>query len=180
MMLTAETWVSLAEIARPHGVRGEVRLRLFNQDSDLLLEFDEVLVRFPDGEEQEVSIESARRANDAILIKLRFIDDRDRAGELRGAVVCVKRKDFPPLEEGEFYACDVEGSRVILDAAEGPGREIGRVRAIRSQLGHDVLVVDAVDGGEPWEVPLVAHFVRSVDVTAGIVTLATVAGLGLE
>ncbi|MDP8999188.1 MAG: ribosome maturation factor RimM [Myxococcota bacterium] len=176
-MLAADTWVPLAEIARPHGVRGEVRLRLFNQDSDLLLELDGVLVRLPDGAEHEVSIESARRANDAILVKLSSIDDRDRAAELRGAHVCVRRKDFPPLEEGEFYACDVEGSRVVVDAAEGPGREIGRVRAVRSQPGPDVLVVEAADGGDPWEVPLVAHFVRSVDVAAKIVTLATVLGL---
>ena len=36
MTLAAEAWVPLAEIARPHGVRGELRLRLFNRDSDPL------------------------------------------------------------------------------------------------------------------------------------------------
>jgi 16S rRNA processing protein RimM len=69
-------WVPLAEVARPHGVRGEVRLRLFNRDSDLLLTLGEVLVRFPDGEEQEVSVDAARRANDAILMKLYSVDDQ--------------------------------------------------------------------------------------------------------
>ena len=46
-MLPDDAWVALAEVARPHGVRGEVRLRLYNRDSDLLLEQDDVLVRFP-------------------------------------------------------------------------------------------------------------------------------------
>jgi 16S rRNA processing protein RimM len=82
---------------RPHGVRGELRLRLFNSDSDLLLALDEVLVRFADGEEQEVSVDGARRANDAILMKLHSVDDRDRADELRGARVCGRRADFPAL-----------------------------------------------------------------------------------
>src|ERR1700674_5887668 len=100
MTLAAKAWVPLAEIARPHGVRGEVRLRLFNRDSDLLLELDEVLVRFADGEEQEVSIDGARRANDAILMKICSVDDRGRAEQFRGALVCAKRTDFPPLEEG--------------------------------------------------------------------------------
>lgn len=77
-MTEAERWIPLAEIARPHGVRGEVRLRLFNKDSDTLLDQDEVLVRLPDGAEHEVSVDTARRADDAILMKLHSVDDRDR------------------------------------------------------------------------------------------------------
>ncbi len=46
-MLAAGAWVPLAEVARPHGVRGELRLRPYNGDSDLLLGLDEVLVRLP-------------------------------------------------------------------------------------------------------------------------------------
>ena len=180
MTLAGEAWVPLAEIARPHGVRGELRLRLFNRDSDLLLELDEVLVRLPDGEEHEVSVESARRANDAILMRLFSVDDRGRADELRGSIVCARRRDFPALEEGEFYACDVEGARVVLEGVEGAESEVGRVRALRTYPSTSVLVVDAADGGRPWEVPLVSEVVRTVDVSAGVVTLATLAGVERE
>ena len=106
-MIRKDAWVPLAEIARPHGVRGEVRLRLFNKASDTLLSLDEVLVRLPDGEEHEVSGDGARPADGAILMKLHSVDDRDRADELRGALVSVRRKDFPEPEAGEFYAIDV-------------------------------------------------------------------------
>src|SRR3984957_5958857 len=98
--MSPDDWVPLAEVARPHGVRGELRLKLFNEDSDVLLDRDEVLGRLPGGEEHEVSVDRARRADDAILLKLHSIDDRDRADELRGAFICVRRRDFPPLEEG--------------------------------------------------------------------------------
>jgi 16S rRNA processing protein RimM len=168
-----EAWVPLAEVARPHGVRGEVRLQLYNRDSDLLLYLDEVLVRFPEGEEQEVSVDGARRANEAILMKLHSVDDRDRAEELRGASVCARRGDFPPLEDGEFYACDVEGARVVVDG----GEELGRVTALRSYPTVDVLVVAAADGGRPWEVPLVDAVVSHLDVAGGVVTLATREGI---
>jgi 16S rRNA processing protein RimM len=180
MTLAAEAWVPLAEIARPHGIRGELRLRLFNRDSDLLLNLEEVLVRMPDGEEHEVSVESARRANEAILMRLCSVDDRGRADELRGAVVCARRRDFPQLADGEFYACDVEGARVVLEGEEGIEREFGRVRALRTYPSTDVLVVDAVDGGRPWEVPLVGDVVRSVDVSTGVVTLVTLVGVERE
>ena len=175
-MLSDDAWVPLAEIARPHGVRGELRLRLYNRDSDLLLDQDEVLVRFPDGDEQEVSVDAARRADDAILMKLYSVDDRDKADDLRGCVVCIRRGSFPPPGEGEFYACDVEGARVVLDEG-GEVKEIGKVVALRAYPAMDVLEVTADDGGRPWEVPLVEAVVRSVDVAAGVVTLATMEGV---
>jgi 16S rRNA processing protein RimM len=180
MTFAFDAWVPLAEIARPHGVRGEVRVRPFNRDSDLLLELDEVLVRLADGSQHAVTVDSARRANDAILMKLFSVDDRGRAGELRGGLVCARRKDFPPLEEGEFYVCDVEGARVMVNTPEGAPRELGRVRTLRSYPTADVLVVEALDGGRPWEVPLVSAVVRTVDVSTGVVTLATMEGVERE
>jgi 16S rRNA processing protein RimM len=173
-MLASDAWVPLAEVARPHGVRGELRVRPFNRDSDLLLELDEVLVRFPDGDEQEVSVDGARRANDAILLKLHSVDDLDRAIELRGATLCGRRGEFPPLEAGEFYACDIEGARVVFGADE---RELGRVSELRTYPTVDVLVVSAADGGKPWEVPLVDSVVQRVDPAGGIVVLGTLDGV---
>jgi 16S rRNA processing protein RimM len=167
--------VALAEVARPHGVRGEVRLKVFNRDSDLLLALACVFVRLPNGEEHDVSVDSARRADAAILMKLHSIDDRDRAEELRGALVCVRREDFPPLEDGEFYVCDVEGAAVKV--SDRGGATIGAVSEIRSYPSVDALVVDANDGGKPWEVPLVETFIEKVDVEAGVVVLKTIEGV---
>ena len=64
-----------------------------------------------------MSIDRARRADGAILMKLYSIDDRDRADELRGALICVRRRDFPPLGDGEFYVCDAKGARVVRRGA---------------------------------------------------------------
>jgi 16S rRNA processing protein RimM len=176
-MVEPEAWVPLAEVARPHGVRGEIRLRLFNRDSQLLLTLEEVLLRFPEGDEQEVSVDSARRANDAILMKLFTVDDRDRAESLRGALVCVRRGDFPPLGEGEFYACDLEGAHVVVRQPGGARVDVGRVRELQTYPTVDVLVVDALDGGAPWEIPLVDAIVDRVDVAAGEVSLSTLEGV---
>ncbi|HEX3343010.1 MAG TPA: ribosome maturation factor RimM [Polyangiaceae bacterium] len=172
-MLAPDAWVPLAQVMRPHGVRGELRLCSFNRDSDLLLSLDEVLVRFADGDEQEVSVDGARRANDAILVKLHSVDSREKADGLRGAVVCARRSDFPPPEDGEFYACDVEGARVVVDS----GPELGRVTELKTYPTVDVLVVTATDGGRPWEVPLVDAVVTAVDLEGGLVTLASMDGV---
>ena len=175
MGLDPEAWVPLAEIARPHGVRGEIRLRVFNKTSDTLLHQDEVLVRLPDGEEHEVSVDAARRADDAILIKLHSVDDRDRAEELRGALVCVRRKDFPAAEEGEFYAVDVVGAEVRLE-----GRTIGKVKELIQYPTTEALVVATDEPEGNWEIPLVAQWIASVDAANKVVELATLEGIERE
>jgi 16S rRNA processing protein RimM len=172
-VLGPDAWVPLAAVMRPHGVRGELRLKLFNADSDVLLDLEEVLVRTSEGEEHEVSVDSARRAGDAVLMKLHSVDDRDRAAELRGALVCARRSSFPELEDGEFYACDVQGARVVLPE----GKELGTVEELLNYPASDVIVVRATDGGKPWEVPLLESFVKKVDVKAGVVELLTLDGL---
>jgi 16S rRNA processing protein RimM len=155
-------WVPLAEIARPHGVKGELRLKLFNTSSDVLLEQDEVLVRLPDGKEHEVSVDKARRADDAILMKLYSVDDRDRAEELRGAHICVKRNDFPPLEDGEYYSIDLVDASVSMN-----GERLGVVLEVTEYPTIHVLVVN--DSKQLWEIPMTPSYLGKVDVDAGTV-----------
>lgn len=172
-----DDWIPLAAVGRPHGVRGELRVHPFNKDSALLLELDEVLVRFAEGErkgeEHEVSIDGARRANDAILVRLHGVDSREDAEGARGALLCVRRGDFPAAEEGEFYACDVEGAEVV----DPSGARIGVVKELTSYPSVDIFVV-GVPGGF-LEVPIVDAYVETVDVAAGRVVLRTTDGLEL-
>jgi len=172
-----DTWVPIAEIARPHGVRDELRLKLFNADSDILLDLDEVLVRLPSGEEHEVSIDGARRADQAILLKLHSVDDRNRADEIRGAIVCVRRKDFPALDEDEFYACDIEGARVSVAEEGEDEKSLGVVKEFLSYPSVDTIRITADDGGKDYEVPVVEAFIREVDIAGGRVVLRTLMGI---
>jgi 16S rRNA processing protein RimM len=151
---SASRWVEVGVIARPHGVRGELRVSLHNKDSQVLFSVDEVLVRLPDGVEHEVSVDAARPADQAVLMRLHSIDDRDRAEQVRGSRVFVRRSDFPEL----------------------PGGAEGRVRTIVSYPSVDVLVVEMGERGV-FEVPLVDDFVTKVDAKAGLVTLKTLEGL---
>ena len=170
-MLAPEDWVPLAAVARPHGVRGEVRLKVYNEDSDILLSQEEVLVKLASGESHEVSIDTARRANEAILLKLFSVDNRERAEELRGAEICVQRSNFPALQDGEFYACDVKGARAeLLD-----GTLVGIVRDMVEYPAAVVLVVHGDLG--VIELPLTDAYVQGVDAVAGLVSVVSIEGL---
>jgi 16S rRNA processing protein RimM len=166
-------YVPVAEIARPHGVQGELRLRIYNPGSDLLLRRPAVRLRMPDGTEREASIRTARSANKAILVSLAGVADRDAAEALRGAEVLVSRDAFPLAEDGEFYACDLEGAKAVMAST---GEEIGRVSGVQSYPTCDALVIDRGAGGS-IEVPLVDAYVASVDVEGAVVQIVTLEGI---
>jgi 16S rRNA processing protein RimM len=165
--MAAAGWVPLAEVARPHGVWGEVRLKVYNADSELLFSQRDVLVRRPNGSEQMMRIESMRGA-DAGFLLARFggIDGRDDAELLRGATICVERSHFPALEEGEFYVCDVIGARLV-----GPEGDVGVVDDFVSYPASDVLVVRR--NASKIELPLVDDFIDRVDTARGEVVLTS-------
>ena len=163
-----EAWVALAEIARPHGVRGELRLRLYNPDSDVLLHQKSVRLTLPSGEVRLEQVQSARRANDAILVHLAGIADRDFADPLRGAVVSVPRAAFERLEAGEFYAIDVIGAPAVERLESGEDVALGTIKDFVSYPTVDVFVVELASG-VLLDVPSTEAFV--VDVKPSLVVL---------
>jgi 16S rRNA processing protein RimM len=176
----ARRFVPVAEVARPHGIQGELRLKLYNEGSELLTELARgsrarspavpLKLRLPSGEEQPLVLTSARNANKALLVKFDGVVDCNGAELLRGAVILVPRDAFPPLEEGEFYACDIEGARAMVG-----GEQVGIVTELHSYPTCDVLVVNR--DGTSIEVPLVDTYVASVDVAGGVIELVTIEGL---
>ena len=164
--------VAIGEIARPHGVQGELRLKLYNPDSDLLARRPRLRLRLGDGSLREATITSAREVNKAILVRLADVEDRDAAEALRGAEILVPREAFPALEDGEFYACDIEGARAVMSS----GEEVGTVTGLASYPTCDVLVIERSSGGRV-EVPLLDAYVGVVDAAAGKVEIRTLDGL---
>ena len=168
--MTDVRWVALAEVARPHGVRGEMRVKVYNSDSELLPSLREVLVRRREGLERSVRLQFVRAADAGyLLVKLEGVDDRDAAELFRGAELCVRRDAFPPLEEGEFYACDVVGARLF-----GPDGELGIVEDLASYPTADVLV-GRLSGGTRCEIPLVDDYIDAIDAAARHVRLTSAA-----
>jgi 16S rRNA processing protein RimM len=159
-------WVSVAEVSRPHGLKGEVRVRMYNHDSCLLEAGMAVQLRAHGAEPRPAVLEWVRGGGPGIkLVKVRGIDDPDRAAELRAVEICVQRDTFPEVGGEEFYVCDIVGAKLI-----GPSGELGTIEGIVSYPGADALVVRPTGGARPTvEIPLVDAFIGSVDVERGTV-----------
>jgi len=152
-----DTYIALGEIVRPHGVQGELRVRLYNADSEVLFDLDKVRVELPSGGVDELLLESVRPAGDALLMRVRNVLDRNAAEALRGAKLTVLRSALPAVDDGEFYVCDIIGASAELE----DGSSFGRVIDYRSYPTVEVFVVHG--DGKQYEIPNLEGFVLSVD-----------------
>ena len=167
---SAEPHVALAVVARAHGIQGELRLKVFNPDSDLLQKQRRVRLVMPDGEVRQVRIKQARVVPGALLVRLEGVTDRDAAEALRGAHLEVPRAALADVaEEDEHYVVDLIGSTVMLDNSE-----IGVVTDVARYPTCDALLVKRHEG-KKIEVPLQDAYVA--EIRAGIVVLTTIDGL---
>ena len=129
--------IALAAVAGAHGVKGELRLKLFTDSIDNLKLHDMVFVG---GEERK--LESVRSASPGAIARIAGIADRSAAEKLRGSLVEVDRSALPALEEGEYYHADLIG----LACIDRDGRDIGRVAAVENYGAGDLLDIETSDG----------------------------------
>lgn len=92
------------------------------------------------------------------IVRLEGIATREQAQALRGAELEVERSSAPVLQEGEWWAHELEGCEV-----DGGGRVIGHVRRLLELPSCEVLEVQR-SGREDLLVPLVADAIVSVEI----------------
>ena len=159
---TTDRLVEIGRIGRPHGVRGELKLHLYNAASTLLEDLPSIRVGKPEGPLVRYDIEAVRGAAQAPILALVGVEERNAAAALCGAHVFVPRESLPAVEPDEFYIADLIGLTVRAD-----GRPIGQVVGSRAQGEVEILLV-AGDGFE-LEVPLVDTYVLRLDWSARVI-----------
>lgn len=168
--MTSDGSVEIGRIAKAHGLRGEVGVKLHWSASEVLFSVDEVFVE-SDAGQRTLRVEACRPTPKGVLLKLAGIDDRTAAEALRGASVSVPRALLPELEEGEFYLADLLGAKVIA-----PDGEVGEVIEVRMDPSVDTAVIRTPDG-KSVEQPLVEAWLDEVDLEARVIRLSSRDGL---
>lgn len=148
-MADANRPVTLAAIAGAHGVRGEVRLKLFGEGAEALRAFS-----IFDAGERKLTLKSVRPANQGAVATFAEISDRSAAEALRGTVLTVPRSALPPLGEGEYYHHDLLG----LPCVSTDGIAIGHVAAVENFGAGDILEIEKPDR-KRFMVPMTAQAV---------------------
>ena len=154
-----------------HGLKGALRIRLDNPDSQTLSAGRAVYLELGGIAHDYQIISVGRGGHGSARLVLKGVDDASAAEALRGATLSVAQSALPPLNSGEFYYRDLVGCEV----AATDGRYLGRIEEIFSTAANDVWVVR--DGAREILVPVIEDVVKSIDTAARRVVLETVPGL---
>ena len=135
--------IALAAVAGAHGVKGELRLKLFSDSIESLSGHDKLYVG---GVERRLL--SIRDSGKTAVARFEGIGDRSAAEALRGSLVEVDRSALPPLQDGEYYHADLIG----LACIDRSGKAVGTVVAVENYGAGDLLEIE-LEGGKRSLIP---------------------------
>lgn len=153
------------------GVHGWVRVKPYSSHAEALLGarcwwFEKQGMR-------EFDVRQARKHGEDIIVQLVGIVDRDAAEGLKGTLLHISRRYFPPLDNNESYWIDLLG----LSVKNLHGERLGLVTGLMESGAHSILRVapDEESGTESRQaeilIPFIEKFVPTIDQEEKVITV---------
>jgi 16S rRNA processing protein RimM len=170
MVAESET-VTVGQIERPFGVKGEVKVRSLSDVPGRFESLTTVSVVGKDGRTMDTAVTHVRRAGNGFIVGLAAFNNPEEAGLWRGGLIQVPRGSMPALPEGQYYECDLVGVAVQTEQ----GRPLGVLAQIWELPGNHVFVVR--HGTKETLIPAAKDLVAQVDLQRRLMTVRWIDGL---
>ena len=158
-------FIPFGKTVRPHGIKGELKLFIYNKDSQILKQKINIWI------DKEGCLTLFKllsiRGNEFKIVKLDKINSRNDARSLSNKEFFISREDFPDIESDNFYINDIINFKVL----DG-GNELGFIYDIFSLPGGNVMGINC-DGKEIL-VPMVEKYIKFFDFENRIVILKNI------
>jgi 16S rRNA processing protein RimM len=150
--------ILVGRIGAAHGIRGEVRVKAFAEDSTALARYGPFAL--PDGRVFEIDAvrPAAGGSPDMLVVHFTGIDTRNAAEELNGIELFVPRDRLGETDADEYFHADLIG----LDAVTIAGKPLGTVIRVQNFGAGDLLEV-APRRGDTLLIPFRKTIVPEVD-----------------
>jgi 16S rRNA processing protein RimM len=163
-------------VQKPHGIKGELFVRLETDRPDAVFAAGRALVlgdAHGNPSDQSLTVERARAFKGGMLVKAAGIGARTpELDELRGRTLLIPRDQAVAPAEDEVFYHDLLGMKVVT-AAEG---EVGTVGEVYDAPAGPMLSVRR-ERGKELLIPFVREMIRRVDPAEKVLELDLPAGL---
>ena len=163
--------VEIGTLARPHGIRGEIRVNYY-ADSLELLRGDVVYLQAGNKPPRKMEIDTVRMHQGTPLIRFVEAPDRTAAEFLRGQTLLIPESALPELDEDEVYLHDMLGLSVVLDAT---GQKLGVLDHVLFHGEQELWSILTPEGKEIL-LPAVPEFVADIDLDTEIIRITLLKG----
>ena len=165
--------IAVGQIARAHGIRGDVTVVVRTDEPDVRFVPGTTLATEPP-DRGPLTVAATRWPSGRLIVTFEGVRDRTAAEDLRGTLLVLDSDQIPaPDDPDEFYDHQLIGLSVVTAA----GDAVGEVTDVLHH-GQDLLVVRRGPGtaGETL-VPFVSAIVTDVDVAGGQLVIDPPPGL---
>jgi 16S rRNA processing protein RimM len=165
--------IAVGQIARAHGIKGEVTVAVRTDDPDVRFVPGTTLATEPP-DRGPLTVAAIRWHSGRLLVTFEGVRDRNGAEDLRGTVLVLDSAEIPaPDDPDEFYDHQLIGLAVVTAA----GDAVGEVTDVLHH-GQDLLVVRRKPAvGTDTLIPFVGAIVTDVDVAGGRLVIDPPPGL---
>ncbi len=166
-----ESMLRIGVITSPHGVHGEVKVYPTTDDVKRFELLEEVYLDIK-GNQKKVFIQGVKYFKNMVILKFKGLDNRNDIEGYRNVDILIDRKDAIPLEEGEFFICDILG----FDIVEDNGNRLGVLDDVLQTGANDVYVVKT-DEGKEILLPAIKECILDTDVEKRVIYVHVMKGL---
>jgi 16S rRNA processing protein RimM len=165
---TEPAFVLVGVLQKPHGVRGEIEMRILTDFSKRMRPGRKLYL----GEEKTLFVLKASRPKmSVLLLSFEGFDSPEEVRKLTNQEVFVAVRELPELPEGEYYHHQLIGMQVVFD-----GKPFGELIEILETGANDVYVIKDQQGNERL-LPVIPSVVKSIDIVKGIIEVDVPEGL---
>lgn len=163
-------FLEIGKIVSTHGIKGEVRVQPWCDDSELLTEFE--VLYFNQGKE-EVIIEDARVHKNVVVMKIQNVNDMNTAQLLRNKILYIDREDLL-LDESTYFIQDLINMKVI--DFDDENKVYGKIIDVTQTGANDVYHIED-SNGKVVLIPAIADVVKVTDIDNDIMKITPLKGL---
>lgn len=171
--MAASSLVVLGRLAKPHGIRGEIRVDYYAESAELLEK--PLMLRAGGLAPRPVRIKDWQLWKDQLILSIEGCNDRSAAERLRGQELLIDASFLPETEDDEPYLRDMIGLSVYLE----DGTLVGELEDVDFPAGQEMWSIRSSekDGGHEILFPAVPDFVVSIDISSQKAVIAPPEGL---
>ena len=158
-----EGYLSIGQVLRPQGLKGQVKIRPDTDDPGRFSMLSRVFLRHGNEAPEQVAVSKISIRSGFVYLNLGEDNSIEDAELRRNAMLLVPRSEAVPLEAYENFIVDLIGCTLT----DTQGTRIGVLQDVLQPGANDVYLV-ATDKGRLL-VPALRHVILSVDVAAKII-----------
>ena len=140
--------IPIGKIIKPHGIKGEVKLKLYNEDSRILEKDFVVWIRDKNKDFKFFKIVCINYNPLNPIVKLEGVNDRNKVLDYLDFSIYISRSMFPKNKKDEIYFVDFIGCKVYNNKK----LFVGIVKDFVHLPNNDLMIVD--NEGEEFMIPI--------------------------